>query len=204
MKRLTSFIMICCFIIMPLWAFSLSGCSSVETTSQYALDSSMIALEASTLAKQYENVERLLRRAQKEPDMYTAGEWAVVDKKKMFTDDEWRKLLNVDATIDMLIMRFDAIQKFSLSEVSIEDVKFMSQLAREGYKEGRGVIMNHWDEFQPSTKTMLNAFDKKAVHMNAEIDELIANPSNESINKAVTLISGVLSIAVKMLGTAVL
>ncbi len=159
------------------------GCSTVQT--QYAIDSGKIAVEASVLKNQYTTVEKLLRKTQ--------------SKNKMFTDDEWRTLNNVDATIDMLILKYNAMTHFKDTEVSLEDVKFMYGLAVDGYTQGREVIFAHWDEMQPSTQLMLNAFDTQAVQTSERIKTLLDNPDNQSINETLTLIAGVLSTTVKMI-----
>ena len=164
-----------------------AGCSAVQRN--YAFSSSMIAVEASVLKNQYKKVESTLRAVQAE--------------KGMFTDDEWRSLLNVDATIDMLILKYEALISLQSAEVTLADVSFMYQLAVEGYTMGREVIMAHWSEFQPSTQIMLNSFDTAAQETSGRVTELLNNPSNSNINEALTLISGILSIGVKMLGLAV-
>ena len=166
----------------------LFGCSA--TQQQYGIQSGMIMAESSVLKTQYAQVEQLLRQVQK--------------SKHMFSDEEWSKLLNVDATIDMLILKYEAITKFQSADVSLSDITFMYNLAVEGYKTGREVIHAHWDEFQPSTQVLLNAFDRQAVQTSDRVRYLIENPSNQNINEALVLISGVLTVAVKMLGVAVL
>lgn len=175
-------------VILAFSASSIIGCS--PAIQSYVLDSGHIAVEASVLKNKYSNVEQLLRNTQ--------------EKKKMFSDAEWRQLLNVDATIDMLVMRYDAISKFEMKEISVSDVKFMWGLATEGYRQASEVVTAHWDEFEPSQKIMLNAYDKEAHDINDKIEKLINNPSNENINNAVTLIAGVLNVAIKILGKAVL
>ena len=82
---------------------------------------------------------------------------------------------------------------------SLADVKFMYGLAVDGYTQGREVIYAHWDELQPSTQIMLNAFDTQAVQTSERITKLLSNPDNANINETLTLIAGVLGTAVKML-----
>lgn len=185
MKKVVKFLAVFGFVIMP---FLFIGCSA--TQQQYAIQSTMIMAESSVLKAQYTKVETLLRQVQKE--------------RSMFTESEWLQLLNVDASIDMLILKYEALTQFQSADISLSDVTFMYNLAVEGYTTGRDVIYAHWDEFQPSTQVLLNAFDTQAVQTSERLKELIANPSNQNINEALMLISGVLSIAVKMMGVAIL
>ncbi|RKY10482.1 MAG: hypothetical protein DRP56_00870 [Planctomycetota bacterium] len=166
--------------------FMIQGCTA--THNQYAVSASMLAVEASVLKNQYKKVETAIRTAQ--------------DQKKMFSESEWRTLLNVDATLDMLVLKYEALTKLQYAEVSLPDVTFMYRLAVNGYTQGREVVMAHWDEFQPSSQIMLNAFDTQAQETSGRVTELLENPDNENINEALTLISGILSLGVKMLGVA--
>lgn len=180
--------------LIPFWlflaivGFITFGCSAKQQ--QFAIDSSIITVEASILESQYKQMEVLLRQTQEE--------------KKLFSSTEWRTLNNVDATIDMLIMKYRAIIQLNTSDMSLADVTFMYGLAVEGYTQGRDVIYAHWEEFPPSTQILLNAFDKQAEHTSTRIQELLDNPDNESITQTLVLISGVLSLAVKMLGLVAL
>ncbi|RKZ98624.1 MAG: hypothetical protein DRQ46_01600 [Gammaproteobacteria bacterium] len=179
------FLTLFCFVLMP---FLFIGCSTAQK--QYALDSGAIAVEASVLKNQYTTVEKLLRNTQAE--------------NNMFTEQEWRTLNNVDSTIDMLILKYNAMTHFKDTTVSLEDVKFMYGLATDGYTQGREVIYAHWDELQPSTQLMLNAFDTQAVQTSERIKTLLSNPDNKNINETLTLIAGVLGSAVKMLSLVAL
>lgn len=165
--------------VLLLIILSMFGCTA--TQQQYALDSSKIAIESQVLKTQYASIEGLIRA-----------------KKDVFTDDEWRKLLNVDATIDMLIVRYDAIMTMQGSTLNVADVKFLWDMAATGYDQGREVITAHWDSFQPSTQILLNSFDRQAESLSDQIGELLNNPSNTNINQALVLIAGTLSVAIKM------
>lgn len=168
--------------------FSFAACT--PTQQQFALDSSMILVESEALKTKYAKVELLIRNIQKE--------------KHMFSNDEWRSLLNVDASIDMLIARIDNMMKFNTNNVQLSDVTFLWGMAVQAYGEGRSVIYAHWDEFTPSTQLLLNSFDVQAEMTGNRISELLNNPSNQNMTQALTLITGIVSIAVKMLGVAVL
>lgn len=167
---------------------SLTGCTAIQQ--QYTIDSGMILLESEVLQTSYAKVEILIRNAQTE--------------KNMFSDAEWRKLLNVDASIDMLIARVGNLTRFKTTNVQLQDLTFLWGMAVQAYTEGRTVIYSHWNEFPPSTQLLLNAFDMQADMTGNRIEELLNNPNNKTITEALTLITGILSIAVKMLGVAVL
>lgn len=182
MKQYKSFIFVCVF------ALCLMSCSAAQQ--QYAVNASIVAVESSHLQKQYKEMEALLRQVQADTGL--------------FTDEEWRQLINVDATIDILITRYETITSLSSSSVNLRDISFMWELAAEGYTQGRDVIHVHWDEMTPSARVLLAAFDNQAAMTSERIDQLLNDPNNTNINQALVLISGILTIAVKMLSIAAL
>ena len=163
------------------------GCTA--TQQKYAQQSAMVAVEAEVLKKEYARVEKLIRIAQ--------------DEKEMFSDEEWRSLLNVDASLDMMIAKYEAMIHLNTT-LNMQEIKFMWRLAVESYRQGREVIYNHWEEFRPSTQILLNGFDHQATLTSDRITELMEDPTNENINTILTLISNIATIGVKMLGVAVL
>ncbi len=165
----------------------LVGCSAAQQ--QYAIKASMISLETKLLKEQYVEVETLIRSKQ--------------DESMAFTDEEWRKLLNVDATIDMLLVKYDAIEKLDVASINVQDVIFMWHLAAEGYKQARDVIQGHMEEFSPSTQILLSTFDRQAEMTSEKINDLVSNPSNDSINQTLVMIAGALGLAVKLLSVGV-
>lgn len=165
---------------------SIQGCTQAQQN--YSIQVGMLSTEASVLKDQYAVIEKLLRTAQSE--------------RHMFTDDEYRRLLNVDASIDMVIQRYTALTHLNTTNINLSDVEFMWNLAASSYIDGRSVIKNHWDESEPSTQVLLNGFDRKASITSKRMDELLNDPSNANINQALVLVSGVLTIAIKMLSIA--
>jgi len=182
MKKLIAVLLIIGF----LWG-GLLGCTAHQQ--QYAIQTSMIGIETKLLKTQYGEVEQLIRAKQM--------------KETTFTDEEWRKLLNVDATIDMLMVKYDAIENMDVANMNIQDIKFMWQLAAQGYTQARSVIENHIADFNPSTVLLLKAFDDQAQMTSDRIDELLNNPNNANINQTLVLIAGALGLAVKVLGIGV-
>lgn len=182
--------LIAMLLIIGVISAGMVGCSAHQK--QYAIQTSMIGLETKVLKTQYADVEKLIRERQNRDPF-----------NPLFDDEEWRKLLNVDATIDMLMVKYDAIENMDIANMNIQDIKFMWQLAAQGYVQARSVIQNHYDDFNPSTQILLNSFDQQAEMTSERITELLNNPNNESINQTLVLIAGALGLAVKVLGVGV-
>jgi len=163
-----------------------SGCAP---QSQFNLNSSMPLEEVADLETRYASVEKLMREMQL--------------NRKVFSESEWRTLLNVDATIDMLIARINNIMKFQTTTVSMQEIEFLWGLSTSGYTDARKVIYAHWGAFTPATKLTLTNFDVKAETMSTFITELMKNPTDDSMTQALTVITGILNVAVKMLGVAI-
>ncbi len=178
MKKIISVLVIAAFLF---------GCTAAQQ--QYAIKSAMITMETQELKKQYYEVETLIRSRQ--------------DDAHVFTDEEWRSLLNVDATMDMLITKYDAIERLDVASLNIEDVKFMWHLAAQGYREARSVVGGHMEEFSPSTQILLSTFDRQAEMTSEKINDLISDPNNENINQSLVMIAGALGLVVKLLSVGV-
>jgi len=175
MNKVLYFIVFVCLFV--------SACTVQQR--RYAIDSALLVTEAQTLKREYASVETTIRQ-----------------KREVFTDEEWRSLLNVDATIDLLIQRFDAIAQLRTESVSVSDIQFLWGLAVTGYDQARSVISNHWDEFSPSSQILLAQFDKQAEQTSVEMNRLVQDPTTENISKALTLIAGTLNLATKIIGIA--
>ena len=173
------------FILIVL-VFLLGACAP---QSQFNLTSSMPLEEVSDLETRYASVEKLLREMQA--------------SRKIFSDAEWRSLLNVDATIDMLIARINNIMKFQTTTVSMQEIEFLWGLSTSGYTDARKVIFAHWSAFTPATQLTLMNFDVKAETMSTFVTELMKNPTNDNMTQALTVIAGIINVAVKMLGVAI-
>lgn len=175
------------FIILFCVFFLMIGCVA---QTRFNLTAPATVEEVTTLKTNYAKVEKLMRQIQ-------------IDRQ-IFSDAEWRTLLNVDATIDMLIARVDSIFRLSGgADVSFKEIEFLWGLSTNGYRDARSVIFNHWDDFTPATQLVLNAFDAKAEASSTLITELMRDPTDDNMSKALTLITGVISIAVEMLGVAI-
>jgi hypothetical protein len=174
-------------IMMVLLLIAVTGCSTAMQN--FVIDGTSLATQSATLKNQYANVEQAIRLRQTE--------------LTMFSDEEWRKLLNVDATIDMFIMKIDALTQFQ-AVASIDEISFMYQQVSLGYQQAREVIQGHWGELPADTQVLLQLFDQRTQDADEEITKLLENPDNDSVMKTISLVTGVLTIAVKMLGLVVL
>ena len=174
------------FIISLFTVLVLTSCAP---QSQFNLNNSMPLKEVSDLETRYASVEKLIRKMQND--------------RGTFSESEWRSLLNVDATIDMLIARINNIMKFQTTTVSMQEIEFLWGLSTSGYTEAREVIYAHWSSFTPSTQLTLTNFDVKAETMSTFITELMKNPTDDTMTQALTVITGIINIAVKMLGMTI-
>ena len=164
----------------------LAGCGT--TYQKYALNSVSLARQTSAITSEYRQVEAALRQIQK--------------TKHIFSDDEWRELLNVDAIMDMFISKLGFVR--NSSGASLSDVRYMYGMVVDGYSRARQVVANHWDEFTPSTQVLLGLFDGRVHDANEEINNLLANPTNENVEQAVTLMSGIVGDILKTLAISLL
>ena len=163
--------------------------SSCAPQTQFNLNSSMPLEEVSDLETRYASVEQMVRKMQSD--------------RKIFSESEWRSLLNFDATIDMLIARINNIMKYQTTSVNMREIEFLWGLSTSGYTEVREVIFAHWDAFTPATQLTLTNFDVKAETMSTFVTELMKNPTNDTMTQALTIITGIINVAVKMLGVAI-
>jgi hypothetical protein len=177
MKKLTVV-----FLIVGFISLNILGCTA--TQQQYAIQSSLIGIETQVLKAQYGQVEQLLRDHQ--------------SSSYIFSEEEWRNLLNADAIIDILITKYTSLKETPEAMLNVQDIKFMWQLTAVGYKQARGVVENHFSEFNPSTQMLLNSFDQQAAITDARITELLSNPNNANINQSITLIATALGLAIKI------
>ena len=144
-------------ILIVITLLMMVGCSNAQR--QYAVQSGMIIAESSVLKNSYANVEQLIRTLQ--------------DEDQVFSEQEWMKLRQIDASMDMLILKYDAIVQFNDSTISLSDVEFVYRLTVDTYTNGREIIYAHWDELQPSSQILLKAFDNQATQTSERITALL-------------------------------
>ena len=180
MKKIISILLV---LIMTLL---IASCST-DRYELYSTRTALISKENESLSTQFEKTKALL-------DL----------KRSKFTNEEWRSLINTSSTINMLISKFDAIEKLKSSEVSVADVDFLWQLATEGFYQARSVVVNKYSQMSPSVKVMINSFDDRVADTDTELAYLISRPSEENINNALILIAGTLNYSARMISTMAL
>lgn len=177
MKKIIYIITICSMVVL------ISACGS-SRYKLYNTRSSEIAVEVTSLKKQFSETKSIIQL-----------------KRLEFSANEWRKIVNTNATIDMLIEKYEAIGKLKSSEASLADVEFLWQLAIEGYYQAKDVVIAKFSSMDPSTKIMLKSYDKRVNETDTVVASLLASPSEDNINDAMLLISGTLNYSAKMLST---
>lgn len=183
MKHLSIYtLLIMCFFFM------FTSCTTIQK--EYAIQTSIIAVESTALKDQYTKVESLMRSIQKQ--------------KQIFTVDEWKLLLLTDETIDLLISKYIKFHELNTVQIPLIDVTYMYSLAKQSYTEGKSVVYAHWDDFQLNTKIILESFDKQAIQTSIRIEKLLADPTTKNVNEALRLIPCVVNILLKMLTTSIL
>lgn len=168
-----------------------SGCAMLgEDEKKYALDTSYLSVEVSIFKRQYERIEDIIRAKQA--------------SENMFTDEEWSKLLNVDTSIDMVLLKIESLLRLQYDDISIIEVQSMYTLTKEAYRQAYEVMAAHWTDFTPSTQLMLQALDDSAKDIDTRVVKLMENPTNENITQTITLITGILGLATKILAITVI
>ena len=165
-----------------LMAVALVFTSCTAAQQKYTINSAMTASELNSLKKQYVYVESLIRSKQTE-----------------FSEQEWNELLTVHATIELIISKVDSMVNLSSFDATPQEMSYLWRLAIDGYTRSRTILLAHWESFTPSQQIMLNTFDDHAKITNTRIDELLNDPDNAGINTSLILITGLASLALKLL-----
>ena len=172
----------------------LAGCASINNLldgddAEYVVDTAKLTLEISVFETQYNKVSALMRTKQA--------------TENIFTDEEWRKLVNVDAAISMVLMKAKAIIKLN-SGITIDELKTMYTLCKEGYGEAKSVIQGKWAKLDLTTQVVLTSIDTEVTLIDTQISKLSTNPSSDNFTTILTLIAGVLSLTTKSMSTALI
>lgn len=163
------------------------GCTA--TQQQYAFQSALLASDVQSLNTTYSQVKYYLHLKQTESNL--------------FTKEEWDKLLEVDASVKLLLLKYEAIVKLDTTSFNIYDVGLMWNITKNSYTKAREVVIAHKGEFDVNTQLLFESFDLQAQITSERIDKLLDDPTTANITQTVSLIVGVLSLAVKILSIAV-
>ena len=117
--------------------------------------------------------------------------------KNIFTVEEWDSLLDVRAIIDLLIVKYQLIQK-SNSKYNIHDMKAMWTLTKEVYSKAKVVVSAHISDFDTNTQILFKTFNFEAIDIADKVDTLLENPSDENLQKSLSLVVNTLTLAIKL------
>lgn len=176
MKKITAIL-----LSLLLLTTSITGCSTAQL--QYTANVATISAEADVLRMKYDNVRTL-----------------IINKKDVFPEEQYKELLMIDATMQMLIAKIgDITDPATLRTFSLNDIVYMWFLAKDGYLKSYNIVEENWDQLMPSEQMILISFKNSAEKTDSMISELLSNPNNEDINKSIVMISGMATIALKIL-----
>ena len=170
------------FMVLTLTMFL--GCASTSNNiqQQHALHSELLASDVDSLATTYDTVKALVDEKQ--------------IKDKIFNDKDWDKLLDVDASINLLLLKY-------ITEFDVEDVQLMWRMTKSSYNKARDVVVSHLDVFDTKAQELFTEFDNKAADASKTIDKLLENPSKADVTQVVSLVVIVLNLALKIVSVTV-
>ena len=163
------------------------GCTA--TQQQYAFQSALLASDVQSLSTTYSQVKFYLNTKQ--------------TSSNVFSKEEWDKLLEVDAAVNLLILKYETIVKLDTTNFNVYDVGLMWKITKASYTKAREVVIAHKGDFEVSAQLLFESFDLQAQITSERIDALLNDPTTANVTQTVSLIVGVLSLAVKILSIAV-
>mgnify|MGYP003583213138 CR=1 FL=1 len=177
------------FMVLTLTMFL--GCASTSNNiqQQHALHSELLASDVDSLSTTYDTVKALVDEKQ--------------IKDKIFNDKDWDKLLDVDASINLLLLKYKVIVKADITEFDVEDVQLMWRITKSSYNKARDVVISHLDVFDTKAQELFTEFDNKAADASKTIDKLLENPSKAEVTQVASLVVTVLSLALKIVSVTV-
>jgi len=126
------------FFSILLTILLIGGCA---TQAQPPIDSTTLQLEVISLSDSYVQVKNLLNFKQEE--------------NKIFTPLEWDRLIDVDATIKLLLMKYDMLLRLDTTNFNMYDVSTMWDMTKNSYIAARSVVKAHENAFDADTKMLL-------------------------------------------------
>jgi hypothetical protein len=162
--------------------------SCTSTQQQFSYKATSLAVNVDSLTTSYTKIKYLLETKQKESNI--------------FTKEEWSKLLDVDSSVSLLMLKYQAIVKLDVSNLNLHDVSLMWTITQDSYVKAKDVVTAHLDQFDSNSQMVLKIFDAEATSVSSKITDLLKDPTTENVQKSVVLIVNVLSLAVKIIGIA--
>lgn len=167
-------------IVSCLLCLLITACASSEYTA-YRVTSADLSMETRNLASQFSNTKTIVQL-----------------KKANFSKDEWIEVLRIEATIMLLLDKYNKLSNGSY-EVSVSDIELFWELVQISHSNITRLTSNKLSYLTPSVGVMLDSFNKSVGENDLEIGKLLSDPSEDNINKALLLISGTMNYSARAL-----
>ena len=133
------------------------GCTA--TQQQYALQSALLASDVQSLSYTYSQVKYHLNAKQTESNI--------------FTKEEWDKLLDVDASVKLLLLKYETIVKLDTTNFNVYDVALMWNITKTSYTKAREVVIAHKADCDVNSSLLFESFDLQADITSEKIEKAI-------------------------------
>jgi len=176
------------FIYLLLSSFILIGCGKLPPIYSYnvaSLSSTVLSITSAQAKVKY-----ILEFKQAET--------------KIFSDEEWSALTDVDATINLIVLKYNTLIRADLEDTDLYEMVLLWDVVKLSYSKARQVILNHYSQFDTSSKMLLKSFDDEALKVSSKIDLLMVDPADENIKESIGLVLDVMNLAIKLISVAIL
>jgi hypothetical protein len=123
------------------------------------------------------------------------------DKKDIFSSEEYYALMQGQESISYVLNRLEAIEAHPDSWITLSELKFLWNRVVEGYNSMRGVIVSNWDRLPTTMKLDLIQLDEQAREYSTAMDPMLNSNETKDVDKILTVFKGVISLAIKLMGT---
>lgn len=172
--------------VLILLTFTTAFMACTKAQKRYTLDTIDATTEYEGIKNKYADIVVLVEVMQ--------------DKQQIFTENEWRTYeMEIKPTFIFIISKFDSIMNLDFAKISLDDIAYYKRIAVDNYKKARQIIVAHEKDFSPATWIILKDFDNQAVEMSKKIDNILENPTHESVSQALTLTLGIVNISLQAL-----
>ena len=167
----------------------LGGCTTTQPQ-KYVVNTNTLSMYINTLDTTYTKVKYLLAYKQEQDNIFTAS--------------EWNDLLEVEAAIKLLLLKYNTIINMGTVTFDTYDISLMWDITKTSYAKARKIVIVHLDSFNGEDQNMFKSFDDQAILAYSEIDKLLDNPTSNNMSQVATLVVTVLTLAVKILSITVI
>lgn len=124
----------------------------------------------------------------------------IIDSRRdAFTEEEIQQLEDIHFAFTETSLKVENILNNPKDIVTPAEIKQMYELAYIGYTNAKDIIVKHKEIFTSYQWSQLESFDKKALEYDAQVRQILDNPNNTDINKAIGMIITLGGIAYKYL-----